>query len=137
MKLDAECIRDILLFLESKDTFILDIDGCVEAEPCWYGTICDALPAYKKTDIVYTLKRLDEGGFIDITDAWASNVLQALYVNYITFDGHQFLDSIRDDDRWEKVRSGLSVVRDYSLAAISAIAEGITSAAITGYFNRT
>ena len=135
MKLNAECIRDILLFLENKDTFVLDIDGRVEAEPCWYGTICDALPAYRKTDIIYTLKRLDEGGYIEISESWASNTLQALYVNCITFDGHQFLDSIRDDTRWAVVRSGLSAVRDYSLSAIAAIAEGMTSAAITKYFS--
>ncbi|MBC3938549.1 hypothetical protein D4A47_06415 [Anaerotruncus massiliensis (ex Liu et al. 2021)] len=51
----------------------------------------------------------------------------------MTLSGHEFLESIRDDDRWKRIKSGLSAIRNFSLSAISSIAEGVTSAAITAY----
>ena len=53
----------------------------------------------------------------------------------LTPKGHQFIAQIRDSGQWKKVKNGLDAVRNYSLAAISAVAEGVTSAGISAYFS--
>lgn len=133
MKLDMNCVRDILLFLESVPYFITDESGDVEACGCWFNSICENLPDYPKETLYYSLSKLEEGGYIDMSTLWAGDCLNECCVNFITLSGHEFLESIRDNDRWKKIKSGMAVVRNYSLSAISAIAEGVTSAAISSY----
>ena len=48
----------------------------------------------------------------------------------LTPTGHELLAKIRDPERWPKVKKGMAAVRDYSIAALGSVAEGMTSAAI-------
>ena len=79
---------------------------------------------------------LDQAGFVNISVKWAGDCLWYCAINYLTYSGHEFLERIRDEKRWGKVKGILNTVRDYSLSAISAIAEGVTSAAITSYLSQ-
>lgn len=54
-------------------------------------------------------------------------------VKYLTFAGHEFLASVRDDSRWKRLKKALPSIRNYSLDAIKALSEGMTSAAINAY----
>lgn len=131
MKFDTECMRDVLLFLESEKSIITNEYGQIKAVGTSLRTISENLPQHPKEVIYYTLSRLQEAGFLNMTTRFGNNTLLACHVNYITYSGHQFIESIRDNNRWEKINGVLSAVRDYSLSAISAVAEGVTSAAIT------
>lgn len=133
MKLNMNCVRDVLLFLESESYFVVNDLGDVEAVGSWFRPICMSLPEYPPDVIYYTLSKLEEGEYIDMSTMWADGCLNDCCVNYITLSGHEFLESIRDDDRWKRIKSGLSAIRNFSLSAISSIAEGVTSAAITAY----
>lgn len=136
MKLDMNCVREILLFLELEPYFVTNEFGDIEASGCWLHSICEHLPDYSTENIYYSLSKLEEGKYIDMSTQWAGNCLNECCVNFITLSGHEFLESIRDNERWAKIKSGLSAVRNYSLSAISSIAEGVTSAAI-GSFLKT
>ncbi len=128
MKLGSDCIRDILLTMEK-----LPFDGALRIEE-----LCEALPKYEAEEVHYTALKLIEADLIDGVcydrDDW--NISHVYSVIDITFAGHQFLAKIRDDNRWGIVKRGLSSVRDYSLSAIGAIAEGATSAAISAFFSQ-
>lgn len=50
--------------------------------------------------------------------------------------GHELLGKIRDTNQWRSVKNGISAVRNYSLSAISSVAEGVTSAAISAYLQK-
>ena len=93
------------------------------------------LPEFSKEDIFYAIYNLDQAGYLDVSILrTGGGGIYSCTVKDITYTGHEFLNKIRDEKRWAKVKSAANAVRDYSLSAISAIAEGVTSAAISAYF---
>lgn len=136
MRLDPDCVREILIYLEKMDTFVTDEDGDISLQGAFLETICQQLPSYPKAQVFYTLKTLDDGGFLNMTEQWGGDSLRNCHVSSLTYVGHEFLESIRDSNRWKTVKMGLASVKNYSLSAIEAIAEGLTSAAITAYLSK-
>lgn len=134
MKLNTDCIRAVLLEIEK--SWELKDDNCqnIRMESLNIDSLYHALPEYDKKDIFYSLYNLDQAGYVDVSILWADGgTVYNCAINHMTYKGHQFLDQIRDTTRWSKIKRGIDAVRNYSLAAISAMAEGITSAAIASY----
>lgn len=73
---------------------------------------------------------------MNISVHWASDSVYECLVNYMTYDGHEFLNEIRDGKRWNKVKSITTAIRNYSLSAVSSIAEGVTNAAISAFLSK-
>ncbi|MBC3938548.1 DUF2513 domain-containing protein [Anaerotruncus massiliensis (ex Liu et al. 2021)] len=67
MKLNMDCVRDVLLFLESESYFVVNDLGDVEAIGSWFRSICKSLAEYPPDVIYYTLSKLEEGGYIDMS----------------------------------------------------------------------
>jgi len=135
LKLNLECIRSVLLTLEDKLVFTVK-EGSLEKNCLSLNQLCDVMPDYSKPDIFYSLYNLDQAGYVNISVRWASGEVYSCIVSGMTYSGHEFLEEIRDSSKWGKVKSAASAVRDYSLSAISSIAEGVTSAAISAYFSK-
>ena len=55
-------------------------------------------------------------------------------IKNITYSGHQFLDDIRNDNNWGKVKEIASSVGSISVNAISQIATSVISTAIHSNF---
>lgn len=136
MKLDTNCVRDVLLTVESLQRVFVNDDGDIEKETLWADDLYAALPQYDKAVVFYALYNLDQAGYIDLSVQWISDCVNMCAINYMTYEGHEFLESIRDSKQWSSVKKGLSAIRNYSLAAISSVAEGITSAAINSYLTQ-
>lgn len=136
MKLNTDCLRDSLLKVEELQRFYTNAAGAVTKDTLDYQQVADELPAYETAEVFYALLNLEQAGFIDMTVKWTNGFVYFCCINDVTYEGHQFADKVRDDARWGKLKGGLSVVRDYSLSAIEAIAEGITTAAITAYLTK-
>ena len=130
MKLDATCVRDILLYLESDPSMVISDDGVVEVVGTWFQQICENLPHYSPETIYYTLARLEEGGYISLSTQWAGDGLNMCCVNYITYCGHEFLEKIRPDTVWEKTSNIAGKVGSFGLQMIEKIAEGVATAYI-------
>lgn len=137
MKLNHECIRDVLLYLESASYINIDIDGIINWSEINATQIYEALADYSKEDVYYSLHNLEQAGYITAQSFDADNCVVAYLIKDITFIGHEFLEKIRDDNHWKSIKTCLSAVRNYSLSAISSIAEGVTKAAISNYFNHS
>lgn len=138
MKLNHECVRDVLLLLEASPYIITNESGYVECVGVWFPDVCSGLPAYPQEVVYYTLSKIEEAGFIDMSVQWAGEGLNSCRVNYITYDGHEFLEKIRPDTVWEKTTSIAGTIGNFGLKMLEKIAEGVTSAAInklvlTGY----
>ncbi|AXU11141.1 DUF2513 domain-containing protein [Parvimonas micra] len=119
MKLNQDCIRDILLYLESN----LKLDKYM-----MHKELINNLTDYSKEDIEYSLLKLDEADFVDMHIVSADNITFYSCVIYdITIQGHNFLDSIRPQSVWEKVKnkssklgvSGLNSIFQISTMLIS------------------
>lgn len=125
MKLDMDCVRDILLEFEELPL------AC--HTPCSFPS---SIAQHGEDAVCYTLAKLSEGKYINADVQRFPNGQYDFYGIYdMTFSGHQFLAKIRDEQQWGAVKKGLSAVRNYSLSAISSISEGITAAAINAYFS--
>lgn len=130
MKLKPDCIRDVLLYLESE----LEID----LKESNFKTI--TLPiiqkhfefVYSEEDVWYTIYNLKEIGFITgkINNA-GTHKMYFCEIENITWNGHQFLNTIRPTSIWEATKSGASKLGIMSVSALSMIASEITKAIIT------
>jgi len=86
MKLNRECMNEIMLFLEKNLAYPQSME---------YTEISERLYPDKKTsqgDIYYSLKKLGELGYIEVQSpaAGESAVLD------ITMDGHDFIKQLKD-----------------------------------------
>ena len=120
MRLNHDCIRDLLLAAE---------------ETLSYGIFLDInktqIKSYSAEELVYTADKLIEGGFLKGTvQRTMSQNPPRVRVLDITWDGHQFLETVRDDTTWNKVISIARTIGVGSLKNITAIAEGIATTAI-------
>ena len=132
MVLKSDCIRDVLIAVEKLQRYS-EFEDTVVKEDFYVEALYAALPQYSKQDVFYTLFTLDQAGLVDISVQWSSGCVVLCAINYLTFSGHEFLEKIRDDGRWHGIKKALPSIRNYSLAAINAISEGMTSGAISAY----
>lgn len=133
MKLNPDCIRSVLLEIEKSWELTTTSDDLLKMGNLSIESIYKALPDYNKKDIFYSLYNLEQAGYVNMDVFWADGGVYHCCINYMTYNGHKFLDTVRDSKRWAGVKKGLDVVRSYSLDVITSIAEGITSAAISKY----
>ena len=144
MRLDPDCLRDVLCCVEDNTGLH---KRCIFIDCSMSGALSDALgtrqpelAAYQKElmekydsdSILYHLRYCVEDELVVEGRKQSSGMMIILD---LTPKGHQFIAQIRDSGQWKKVTNGLDAVRNYSLAAISAVAEGVTSAGISAYFS--
>lgn len=119
MKIDNDCVRDILFTIEEKTTFD---KGC---------HMIGAAKKYQKLEkydgtgkILYHVRYLVMKGMIYVPDKSIPDTYD------LTPDGHEFLANIREDNNWKKIKNVSSNIGFASLKIVSAIAEGVATAAI-------
>lgn len=118
MRIDNECIRDILFVIEEDSTYL---------HPCSMSESCQTYPRlakYENDKLKYHTRYLLMKGLIFLTDG------QMVDSYDLSPDGHEFLANIRNDNNWNKILSVSSSIGFASLKVISAIAEGVATAAI-------
>ncbi len=143
MRIDPECLRDVLICVEEntglrKACAFIDqgVSGRVDAalgsryEPAEYQKTL--LEKHTNDKIIYHLRYcIQDELIVELNGSTSYRMLIA----DLTPKGHQFIAQIRDEKQWGAVKKGLAAVRNYSLAAIGAVAEGVTSASISAYFS--
>lgn len=121
MKLNLDCMRDILLVIEQ----------CGYQEMPSFQKVVNSLPGYSIDDISYSCEKLYEAEFIDaIQKNHIRGQCPIIKIRNITYSGHQFLDDIRNDNNWGKIKEIASSIGSTSVNAISQIAASVISAAI-------
>ncbi len=104
MVLKHECVRETLLYLEKNLTF---------DTPIYSPNI--QLKNFSSEDINYTIAKLKEAGYIKAVFSGGDNLPNYL-IHSITWDGHQFLDNIRDADIWQRVKSKVNKLTNESVS---------------------
>ncbi len=113
MQLNYDCIRDLLLYLEDNLTY----DNYISIETL-------KLEKYSSDELIYTAERLTEAGYINSIIS-TSDDYPVIIVKSISFDGHQYLDTIRDNAIWKETKSKLSKTSSFSLSIIQQLALSI------------
>lgn len=124
MKLDYDCVRDLLLVLEEKLQFIEREDG-FENPSLFFADVKASMKSYSKSSVLYTTQKLSEAGYIKIITIEGDDLADDMLYNEITFAGHQYLDSIRSDSIWNEVK------KKFTDNSLSFTFELIKSVAIT------
>ncbi|MGN7267361.1 DUF2513 domain-containing protein [Bacillus licheniformis] len=67
-----------------------------------------------------------EADFLNGSVSRADNKIDYIGVGSITWDGHQFLDNIRDNAVWSKTKDAVKSLSSVSLSILSNVGESIT-----------
>ena len=133
MKLNADCMRDVMLKIELLQAITVDEENNVSFEPLWIDDLYQTLPKHDKRDIFYALHNLDQAGYVSTNMINGDDSSLGYVVNYITYEGHNFLDRIRDPKAWRYIKTAGSAIGNFSLSVINQIANGATTAFIDSY----
>lgn len=129
MKLDTDCIRDLLLTLEEESKY--DEGQITKRIFLHKMTQFPRMQKYEVNDVLYTSDKMVEAGFIDFHKTTASGGLYNSSYGQITYSGHQFLENIRSDNNWNKTKEIAKSIGATSLSAISDIAAKVIAELIS------
>lgn len=122
MKLNSDCIRDILITIESIE----------------YGSsytvkkLQEILPSYSYEELQYHCLQLLDADLIKVISipVRGCNTPQISNIIDLTFSGHQFLADIRSDTTWNKTKEIAKSIGSESLHALKDIAISVVTSAI-------
>ncbi len=124
MKLNLNTIRTLLLYLEENLT--VSEDGFEEID---YTQISEdtniAIP-----ETINTLVVLDEAGFIQTNYEYGNDSFDELSVSRITYDGYQFLESVRPEPIFKKVLNLSKTIGMTNLPLIAKTCISLSEAAV-------
>lgn len=123
MRLNPDCIRDLLFSIEEESTScsIISSKNLSNAEK---------LQKYSEEEILYHLQQLNWSGYII-----APNKCRCIDGTFLLQDlspaGHEFISNIRKDTNWNKVKKISKDIGSETLSSLKTIAENVISTAIT------
>lgn len=125
MKLNPDCIRDILLVIEEKSTFSNTITDPDLLEDSRIKNI------YSPQEVIYHVRQAD-----------LSDLLYGFQLYKIGFSiqdlspaGHKFINDIRVDTNWNKTKSIAKKVGSYSLDTLKSVSTGVVTNLINQHLN--
>lgn len=120
MKLDPDCLRDILLLVEEKSSF----EGMISSSDFINS---DLNNKYGTEKIFYHIKQAEMSNLITKVE-WMMG--SDFLFSDLTPEGHKFINDIRNDQNWKKTKSVAKSIGSFSLDALKSIASGVITAAI-------
>jgi len=133
MKLNIDCVRDVMVLLESKIGFksVRDAGGTEQIH--WGQVRFDEIlrAKYGESDLIYSLQKLSEAHYIDVKATLNGTLWIDCYINDITWQGHEFLNAFRSDAIWEVAKEEAAEIEISSIKALWLIADKITKERIS------
>lgn len=122
MKLNPECVRDVLFSIEELSTHdsLLTSDQLSKTK---------FLTKYSNDEILYHLNQLYLAEYI-IAPKNHKLIDETFLVNDLSPIGHEFISNIRNDTNWNKVKKISKKVGTETLSSLKSIAEGVIASAI-------
>ncbi len=137
MKLNPDCVRDVLIYLEDALYYEEDEQHHLGKPSIGWTTVSrdERLSSkYLIDDIKYTIFQLHKSGIIDAKlNSTPQNIL-SLDIHDITWEGHELLANLRGEKLWEKTKNAAQELGVLSVKGLVKVAEAVMNAAIAGYF---
>lgn len=123
MRLNPDCVRSVLLEVEAS--------GLNEA--IYIEDLCNKLPEFTPDDIQYTCAKLIEAEYLNglVSDVIGSIAPCIVEIWDLTYEGHEFLDTVRPTTVWEKTKGIITSIGSASLPVIQDAAKEIAIAMLT------
>lgn len=138
MKLNLDCVRDILLCVESNTGLRKGcsfVDFTLENSPIFHDEVTtppdyqlDLLKKYEFDELIYHINYCSDADLIITSDEFAPYIL---LVMDLSPQGHEFIANIRNESVWEKVKSAFVKMGVASVPAAIEIASKIVSSMIS------
>ncbi|EJO5346391.1 DUF2513 domain-containing protein [Clostridium botulinum] len=114
MKLNPDCVRDIMLNLE--ENLIIDKDG--DIEQLTVEEICSfkQLSSYQSNEIIHIIKILYDSSMLKPGKKYISDTCNR--VADITPQGYEFIDSIKSKNKWNKLKSYTKPLGELTIKAL-------------------
>ena len=129
MKLNPDCIRDVLLYLEENLSYCEE-ENSIEHKSIGIHTIANELHNkhnYNTNDIYYSVEKLLEIRYIiALHESRGRNQsILTCDISDITYNGHMFLNTIRPKTIWEATKSKAKQIGGMSIHSLSMISSTI------------
>lgn len=131
MKMDIDCIRDILLQAEQNSFTVFRDSDDFEDDSQETNSEFPFIEKYDTEKLLYHIDLADELGLIKTSLCiGCSSVLD------LSAQGHLFLADIREDNVWNKTKEISKQIGASSLSTVKDIASNVISNLITSYFQK-
>ncbi len=134
MKLDKDCVRLVLIYIEEHCVYKIDKFGDKRMHKVNLHELktSEELLNMQEDDIKYTIVKLLEGDYIkgDLIPKNSGVNFEIVRISQLTLRGHDLLDNIKPEPVWNKTKNILQRIGDFSLSIMSQVA-GETMAAYT------
>lgn len=136
MKLNKECIRDMLIYIEEHCVFE-DVPTFERRmrEVSWNELVnAPELSIYSEDDKRYTVQKLFEGRFIEgwVIPKNCFHRFSHAYIRELTLQGHRLIDNMRPEPVWDQTKGVLKKIGDFSLDVMSQVAGEVMAAYVKG-----
>lgn len=119
MELKHDLVRKILLYIEENfECNDLRLASSIKID------------GFSTREVLYTCRRLLEAGFINGKRMSYDNIPDTTVAG-LTWEGHEYLDNIRDSGVWKKTKSIASKVGSVSLSTMGEIASQVIASIIS------
>ncbi|MDU6559004.1 MAG: DUF2513 domain-containing protein [Streptococcus sp.] len=113
MKLNPDCVRDILFVVEEYSTYSNDV-----SEDKLYENL---IPKYSQEEILYHVRQCEHSGlFLKVQHYFGGFSIQDLSPY-----GHQFINDIRQDTNWNRTKDIAKNVGSFSLDVLKDISSQV------------
>ncbi|MCG4822214.1 DUF2513 domain-containing protein [Streptococcus gordonii] len=124
MRLDPDCIRDILLSVEKNATYSNDVP-----EETLYKELA---PKYSQEEILYHVRQCEHNGlFLQVQHYFGGFSIQDLSPY-----GHQFINDIRQDNNWNRTKDIAKNVGSFSLDVLKDISSQVITNLISNQLGK-
>ena len=129
MKLNPDCIRDILISVEEAT------DGSSVFRYGKDNVKHEHLKKYEHNEIFYHMQQCKMAGLIVGFQPFDDG--DCVLIMDLSPDGHEFLANVRQDSIWNKTKEISAKVGSSSLSTLMQIAINVVTSLINGYFGIT
>lgn len=115
MKLNYDCIRSVLLFIEEKT----GLDENLKVISVANNEIFEGISDFSKSDILNAIYCLSEANYIEADFAYTGNKeFVYCFVSWLTWLGHELVEMIRDEIIWNDIKSVLTKINAQNIELI-------------------
>ncbi|ANZ70343.1 DUF2513 domain-containing protein [Pediococcus claussenii] len=122
MRLNQDCIRDVMIDVEEHSTW--DAYPANMVMPTGLKTY-SSYKKYGHDDFIYTLDKLCEAKLIQGAPQKGGDTITDFYVYGLTWEGHKFIDTIRDPKVWSNTKKVASHLESVSVSLLSSIGSNV------------
>lgn len=126
MKLNPDCIRDILFWLE--DVTLPDTDINISYRNC----TPESLSQYTDIEFIYHVQQCINFHLVISTDKKPVN--SRFRIIDLSPEGHDFLAAVRENTNWNKAKEIATQISALSLGTLKEISTTIVAGLLTDYF---